>query len=421
MCQEKKRFQYYPGPVNLYAKANWSKSEDAKAYDEGKISWLLKAHYDGTKAHVRTDGELTDLVLIDKGVRQDRVLSLALFNFIVDWILRTFEKYKGVVLRPSFSVTNFYCADIVAILTEYVANVQVMINEAAGSPSDLNGPTVSLMAWRQLSCNHHQHFVTVSGPKLKHKRSRSRCFIFFNIFTYSPKPFLHWDLYEYHVGISCLSLNDLKAAEAELASQEAANNPVSMWKSFRQSKPVTNPASNIPEEQWVKHYSEVFGIKHAQLTTESDSELSRAFASLLSQRNYFTVSIGEVLQVIKQLRKGKAPGHDGIVTEHLRCSSPLLIEHLTLLYQMCLDSGAVPKSFALVNDYVWKRHIDKMRDCTIKDLPVDTDWLTLVKCPPAERDQVAQSRVEPRRSVRERKQTQFYGTNYIKEGEIAVF
>lgn len=143
------------------------------------------------------------------------------------------------------------------------------------------------------------------------------------------------------------SVSDLKAAEAELASQEAANNPVSMWKSFRQSKPVTNPASNIPEEQWVKHYSEVFGIKHAQLTTESDSELSRAFASLLSQRNYFTVSIGEVLQVIKQLRKGKAPGHDGIVTEHLRCSSPLLIEHLTLLYQMCLDSGAVPKSFAL--------------------------------------------------------------------------
>ncbi|KAK2721562.1 hypothetical protein QYM36_003752, partial [Artemia franciscana] len=56
---------------------------------------------------------------------------------------------------------------------------------------------------------------------------------------------------------------------------------------------------------------------------------------------------GEVLQVIKQLRKGKAPGHDGIVTEHLRCGSPLLIEHLTLLYQMCLDSGAVPKSFAL--------------------------------------------------------------------------
>ncbi|KAK2725341.1 hypothetical protein QYM36_001703, partial [Artemia franciscana] len=50
-----------------------------------------------------------------------------------------------------------------------------------------------------------------------------------------------------------------------------------------------------------------------------------------------------------------------------------------------------------------------MRDCTIKDLPVDTDWQTLVKCLSAERDQVAQSQVEPRRSSRERKQTQFYG------------
>ncbi|KAK2707033.1 hypothetical protein QYM36_014902 [Artemia franciscana] len=74
-----------------------------------------------------------------------------------------------------------------------------------------------------------------------------------------------------------------------------------------------------------------------------------------------------------------------------------------------------------VNDYVWKRHIDQMPDCTIKDLPIDNDWQTLVKCPSADRDQVARSRVEPRRSNRERKQTQFYGMNYIKEGENAVF
>ncbi|KAK2707038.1 hypothetical protein QYM36_014907 [Artemia franciscana] len=74
-----------------------------------------------------------------------------------------------------------------------------------------------------------------------------------------------------------------------------------------------------------------------------------------------------------------------------------------------------------VNDYVWKRHIDQMPDCTIKDLPIDTDWQTLVKGPSADRDQVARSRVEPRRSNRERKQTQFYGMNYIKEGEMQCF
>ena len=54
-------------------------------------------------------------------------------------------------------------------------------------------------------------------------------------------------------------------------------------------------------------------------------------------------------------------------------------------------------------------------------LTVDTDCQTLVKCPSAERDQVVRSRVEARRSSRERKQTQFYGMNYIKEGENAVF
>ncbi|KAK2706425.1 hypothetical protein QYM36_016466 [Artemia franciscana] len=111
----------------------------------------------------------------------------------------------------------------------------------------------------------------------------------------------------------------------------------------------------------------------------------------------------------------EALGDAVLVREYASPDSPVWVQGVIL--------KCVPSIIYLgkVNDYVWKRHIHQMRDCTIKDLPIDTDWQTLVKCPLAERNQVARSRVEPRRSDRERKLTQFYGMNYIKEGENAVF
>ena len=96
-----------------------------------KIINLLKAYYAGTKARVRVDGDLSDLVLIEEGVRQGCVLSPYLFNFVIDWILRVLDKYKGVAVSPSFSVTDLDYADDVDMLAESVAEAQAMINDMA--------------------------------------------------------------------------------------------------------------------------------------------------------------------------------------------------------------------------------------------------------------------------------------------------
>ena len=96
-----------------------------------KIINLLKAYYAGTKARVRVDGDLSDLVLIEEGVRQGCVLSPTLFNFVIDWILRVLDKYKGVAVSPSFSVTDLDYADDVDMLAESVAEAQAMINDVA--------------------------------------------------------------------------------------------------------------------------------------------------------------------------------------------------------------------------------------------------------------------------------------------------
>ncbi|KAK2706201.1 hypothetical protein QYM36_016289, partial [Artemia franciscana] len=46
-----------------------------------------------------------------------------------------------------------------------------------------------------------------------------------------------------------------------------------------------------------------------------------------------------------KLKVKKAPGFDGVSSNHLRNGSPLLIQHMPLLFQMCIDSATVPKSF----------------------------------------------------------------------------
>ncbi|KAK2716408.1 hypothetical protein QYM36_010833, partial [Artemia franciscana] len=49
--------------------------------------------------------------------------------------------------------------------------------------------------------------------------------------------------------------------------------------------------------------------------------------------------------MVKQLIQEAVTGLDGVSSNHLRNGSPLLIQHMQLLFQMCIDSATVPKSF----------------------------------------------------------------------------
>ena len=50
------------------------------------------------------------------------------------------------------------------------------------------------------------------------------------------------------------------------------------------------------------------------------------------------VSKNDVVRVIRLLRRRKAPGLDVITSHYLQA---LLIEHMTLSFQMCIDTGQV--------------------------------------------------------------------------------
>ena len=104
----------------------------------------------------------------------------------------------------------------------------------------------------------------------------------------------------------------------------------------------SKPRVMIPEEQWLRHYLKVFGSKDTLLEKEFDES---RLDLLLKKRNYFFISVNDVLRAVCQLKVNKAPGVDGVSGNHLCNGSSLLIQHMQLLFQMCIDNATVPKSF----------------------------------------------------------------------------
>ncbi|XP_065565739.1 uncharacterized protein LOC136030599 [Artemia franciscana] len=91
-----------------------------------KIVCLIKAYYVGTRAFIRADGEISKEISIDKGVQQGCAL-----NFVIDQIMKTLDKYKGVTISPALSITDLDYANDVDILAESIIESQLMIGDIA--------------------------------------------------------------------------------------------------------------------------------------------------------------------------------------------------------------------------------------------------------------------------------------------------
>ena len=64
----------------------------------------------------------------------------------------------------------------------------------------------------------------------------------------------------------------------------------------------------------------------------------------LRQNQILPVSLVSVAQAIKKL-KSSSIDCDGISAKHLNVDFPALVQHLQLLFQMCLCTSVVPESF----------------------------------------------------------------------------
>ncbi|KAK2709168.1 hypothetical protein QYM36_012984 [Artemia franciscana] len=96
-----------------------------------KVVRLIMAYYKGTRAFVRADKEISKGLSTDEGVLQGCALSPILFNFVIDQIMNILDKYKGVAICPTLSITDLDYADDVDILAESVTEAKLMIDDIA--------------------------------------------------------------------------------------------------------------------------------------------------------------------------------------------------------------------------------------------------------------------------------------------------
>ena len=84
------------------------------------LTCLLRNLYAGQKATVRTGHGTTDWFQIGKGVRQDYILSLCLFNLHVEYIMRNagLEEAQAGIKIAGRNINNLKYADDTTLMAE---------------------------------------------------------------------------------------------------------------------------------------------------------------------------------------------------------------------------------------------------------------------------------------------------------------
>ena len=98
-----------------------------------KLLTLIQAYYRNTRAKVKVYGELSDSFEINSGVRQGCPLSPILFNYLVDWVLRTaLQGVDGVEVGPeNVKIADLEYADDIAIMTNSRLEMQRAVKKVA--------------------------------------------------------------------------------------------------------------------------------------------------------------------------------------------------------------------------------------------------------------------------------------------------
>ena len=93
-----------------------------------------------------------------------------------------------------------------------------------------------------------------------------------------------------------------------------------------------------------KYYDQIFNtINHFAHATFMRFLIS-ALPISLRQNQILPVNLVSVAQAIKKL-KSSSFDCDGISADHLNVDCPALVQHLQLLFQMCVCTSFVPESF----------------------------------------------------------------------------
>ena len=95
-------------------------------------------------------------------------------------------------------------------------------------------------------------------------------------------------------------------------------------------------------KRWSEYYEQLLNVDDGRIAMLTDA---RVYGIEENMRMETEVSVDDVRKAVKKLKKGKAPGVDGITSEMLRYGGDSILEWLTRVCRVCLAVGKVPKDW----------------------------------------------------------------------------
>ena len=116
-----------PKPLTVWITINWKILKEMGIPDH--LTCLLRNLYAGQEATVRTGHGTTDWFQIGKGVRQGYILSLCLFNFYAEYIMRNagLEEAQAGIKIARRNVNNLRYADDTTIMAGSEEELQSLL------------------------------------------------------------------------------------------------------------------------------------------------------------------------------------------------------------------------------------------------------------------------------------------------------
>ena len=107
-----------PKPLTVWITVNWKTLKEMEIPDH--LTCLSRNVYAGQEATVRTGHGRTDCFQIGKGVRQGCILSLCLFNFYAEYIMRNagLDEAQAGIRIARRNINNLRYADDTILMAE---------------------------------------------------------------------------------------------------------------------------------------------------------------------------------------------------------------------------------------------------------------------------------------------------------------
>jgi exonuclease III len=159
--------------------------------------------------------------------------------------------------------------------------------------------------------------------------------------------------YEYKTLIRLKEQEGKKHFSDELNDALINKNQECFWKSWNNKlgggKKAQIIAGCTDEKSITSKFAAYFQVTNNVLTESKDEDFKSRFNQRFNEYNVhalnFVLTNGDIARLLTNMKLGKAAGSDGILVEHLVYCHPIILDLLTILFNLCLAYCYIPKRF----------------------------------------------------------------------------